>query len=146
MKNQIIKDQFNKQAELFANWSVSKNLEYLEAYVNFCSIQPGDRVLDVACGPGDLAIFLADKVSKVQGIDISDKEVEIANGLVNKFGLKNIRFDCADVEKLPNDNNSFSVVLCKSAFHHFRNPDVVFKEMKRCCEKSGKISIQDIVA
>ncbi len=146
MSNQIIKDQFNKQAENFANWWIGKNTEYLQRYFDFCNIQPNDNVLDVACGPGEFTIYIANRVRRVQGIDISDKEIEIANKLLKEFGLTNIEFDCDDVEKLPYSDSSFSVVLCKSAFHHFLNPDLIFNEMIRCCEVGGKISIQDIVA
>jgi len=142
MQNQIIKEQFNRQAENFANWAIGKNIEYLDAYFNFCGIQPTDRLLDVACGPGEFTIFIAKRISEARGVDISDREIEIANGLIKAFGLGNIGFDCSDVEHLPYNDNSFSVVVCKSAFHHFTNPDKVFKEMIRCCENSGKVSIQ----
>jgi ubiquinone/menaquinone biosynthesis C-methylase UbiE len=145
MQNQIVKEQFNKQAEKFANWSVGKNTDYLNAYFDFCNIQPTDRLLDVACGPGEFTIFIAKRIKEARGVDISDKEIEIANGLINDFGLNNVGFDCSDVEHLPYNNDSYSIVVCKSAFHHFTNPDCVFKEMIRCCVKNGKISIQDIV-
>lgn len=146
MENQVIKDQFNKQADKFANWSVGKNVEYLNAYFDFCGIQPSDKLLDVACGPGEFTIFIAKKISEARGVDISEREIEIANDLTKEFGLSNVGFDCSDVENLPYNDNTFSVVVCKSAFHHFLKPDKVFKEMIRCCENKGKISIQDIVA
>jgi len=146
MQNEIIKEQFNKQADNFANWWIGKNVEYLQAYYDFCDIQSNDMVLDVACGPGEFTIFIARRVLKAQGIDISDKEIDIANRLISRFGLDNIAFDCDDVEKLPYANNSYSVVVCKSAFHHFADPELIFKEMIRCCKNKGKISIQDIVA
>jgi ubiquinone/menaquinone biosynthesis C-methylase UbiE len=146
MQNQIVKEQFNKQAENFANWSVGRNVDYLNAYFDFCGIQPTDNILDVACGPGEFTIFIAKRISEARGVDISDREIELARGLIKKFGLENVGFDCSDVEHLPYGDLSYSIVVCKSAFHHFTNPDKVFKEMIRCCGKNGKISIQDIVA
>ncbi len=146
MGNQIVKEQFNKQAENFANWSVSKHEKYLEAYVEFCDIKETDSVLDVACGPGDFINYVAKRVFKAQGVDISDKEIEIATKRSKEFGFKNTGFDCHDVESLPYKNNSYSIVLCKSAFHHFVNHDKVFREMIRCCNKGGLVSIQDIRA
>jgi ubiquinone/menaquinone biosynthesis C-methylase UbiE len=146
MQNRIVKEQFNKQAEKFANWSIGKNIQYLNAYFDFCEIRSDDKVLDVACGPGDFTIFMAKRVMGVQGVDISDKEIDIASTLAHELGLCNIGFDCFDVENLPYKNGSYSVVVCKSAFHHFTSPELILKEMKRCCETGGKISIQDIVA
>lgn len=145
MSNRIIKDQFNKQAENFASWWIGRNTEYLQAYFGFCGIQSTDSVLDVACGPGEFTLFMAKRVKQAYGIDISDREIEIANSLKKEFGLENLRFDCADVENLPCTDNSYSVVVCKSAFHHFIKPGIIFREMIRCCEPGGKISIQDIV-
>ncbi|MFO7657114.1 MAG: class I SAM-dependent methyltransferase [Bacteroidales bacterium] len=144
MINQLVKEQFNKQAEKFANWSIGKNVEYLNGYFDFCDIKSSDKLLDIACGPGEFTIFIAKRIKQARGIDISDKEIEIANNLIQEFRLENIGFDCDDVENLPYKDNTFSVVVCKSAFHHFTRPDKVFKEMIRCCEKGGLISIQDI--
>lgn len=146
MVNQVIKEQFNKQAENFANWSVSKNEEYLEAYINFCGIKETDIVLDVACGPGDFVNYIAKDVFKAQGVDISDKEIEIAKKRSEEFGFVNTGFDCHDVESLPYIDNSYSLVVCKSAFHHFVQHDKIFREMIRCCKDGGQISIQDIRA
>lgn len=146
MPNQIVKEQFNKQARKFADWWIGKNTEYLQAYFGFCGIHPNDKVLDVACGPGEFTLFIAKQVKHAHGIDISDKEIEIARKLQKEFGLDNLRFDCTDVEHMPCKDNSYSVVVCKSAFHHFIKPGVIFREMIRCCEPGGKISIQDIVA
>ena len=145
MNKHLIKSQFNKQAENFANWSVGKNIEYLKAYSDFCEVTNHDKLLDVACGPGDFTIYVGQRVHEAYGVDISDKEIEIANSQINELGIENIQFDCSDVESLPYQDNSFSLVTCKSAFHHFSNPDNVFSEMIRCCKSEGRISIQDIV-
>ncbi|MBN1998519.1 class I SAM-dependent methyltransferase [candidate division KSB1 bacterium] len=130
MSNHIVKRQFNRQAEKFANWSVGENIEFMNAYFEFCEIQPHDRLLDVACGPGEFTIFIAKMISVARGVDISDREIEIANGFIKEFGLDNIGFDCTDVEVLAYDNNSYSIVVCKSAFHHFRQTEVIFNEMR----------------
>lgn len=53
MTTQIAREQFNRQADKFANWSIGKNVEYLNGYYDFCGIKPTDRLLDVACGPGE---------------------------------------------------------------------------------------------
>lgn len=100
----------------------------------------------MACGPGAFSIYISKKVNETRGVDISDKEIYLAIKSAIEFGLENVNFDCADVESLPYSNNCFSVVVCKSAFHHFINADIVLKEMKRCCLPGGKICMQDIVA
>lgn len=141
---EINRKQFNRQALNFSNWSSTKNLEYLELLLKFIGLSKKDKLLDVACGSGDFVIYASKAINYATGIDISDKLVKIANDQVRKLGLKNIVFMHGNVEKLPFKDNSFSVVISKSAFHHFRNYKKVFDEMFRCCKPGGLICIDDI--
>jgi ubiquinone/menaquinone biosynthesis C-methylase UbiE len=142
----LVKKQFNVQAENFNDWPVTKNREYMQRYADFIDLSKTDTVLDVACGTGDFAIFLAGRTARVQGIDISDGMIQIAEKQVRNDHLNNIDFICHDVEHLPCETDSFSVVVCKSAFHHMKNFAGVFTEMIRCCHPRGRLTIQDIAA
>ncbi|MBN1761511.1 MAG: class I SAM-dependent methyltransferase [Methanomicrobia archaeon] len=142
----IVKDQFDKQAEKFSNWSITKNLEYQQRYFEFCGMVPEDTLLDVACGSGEFSIFCAKRIKYVCGVDLSEKMIELAEAQVVATKLNNIHFTCNDVENIPVEDDTFSIVVCKSAFHHFLNYETVFSEMIRGCKRDGRISIQDIVS
>jgi ubiquinone/menaquinone biosynthesis C-methylase UbiE len=144
--HEIVKRQFNKQAQNFSNWSVTKNIEYQKAYFDFCELSSQDTLLDFACGTGEFSIFAASKVKNVHGIDISKGMIEIAKGQATKENINNISLLCHPVEQTPFEDESFSIVICRSAFHHFEEYNKIFDEMTRCCQKGGRISIQDIVA
>ena len=144
--HEIVKRQFDQQAANFSNWSVTKNVEYQKAYFDFCEISSQDTLLDFACGTGEYAIFAAPKVKYVHGVDISTGMIAIALKQANKKNINNINFLCHPVEQVPFKNKSFSIVICRSAFHHFEEYDKIFDEMTRCCRNGGRISIQDIVA
>jgi len=144
--HEIVKSQFDKQAQNFSKWSVTKNLEYQKAYFDFCELSPQDTLLDFACGTGEYGIFAAQKIKSVHGVDISKGMIEVAEKQAAKERIQNIEFLCCPVEKTPFESESFSIVICRSAFHHFEKYDTIFNEMKRCCQKGGRISIQDIVA
>lgn len=144
--HEIVKRQFDSQALNFSNWSVTQNTEYQKAYFDFCEISPWDTVLDFACGTGEYAIFAAPKVKYVQGVDISRGMIEIAQQQAEKKNLKNIGFLCSPVEQTLFEDGGFSVVMCRSAFHHFHDYTGIFDEMIRCCRPGGRISIQDIIA
>lgn len=145
-RNERVRDQFNLQASRFANWSVTRNREYMERYFEFCGLTPEDRLLDVACGPGEFTRFCARRISWVVGVDISDHLMEMASEKARLESLENISFHCLDVERIPFEGNQFSFVLCKSAFHHFERPLKVMREMVRLTRLGGRISTQDIVA
>jgi len=144
--HEIVKRQFDQQAQKFSDWSVTKNIEYQKAYFDFCGISAQDTILDFACGTGEYAIFAARKAKYVHGVDISQGMIEIAQRQAAQANVQNISFLCHPVEKTPFENGSFSFVFCRSAFHHFQDYEGIFDEMIRCCHRGGRISIQDIVA
>lgn len=140
------KEQFNKQAYVFSQWSGTKNIDHMEFLRNFIGMSATDTLLDVACGSGDFTIFASRTVEAVTGIDISEQQIGIANRQSKKLGTNNTSFMCSNVEKLPFDNNAFSVVVSKSSFHHFRQHEQVMNEMFRCCKPGGQICIDDITS
>lgn len=145
-KKNIIRQQFNLQADKFSNWAITRNIEYMERYYEFCEIVKDDTLLDVACGTGEYAIFCAQKIKDVCGVDLSSKMIEVAKKNAGEIKLENISFIAQDVFELPFESGRFSIVNSKSAFHHFNDYKRIIGEMKRCCENGGKISVQDIIA
>jgi ubiquinone/menaquinone biosynthesis C-methylase UbiE len=141
-----VKKQFNLQAQNFSNWSVTKNERYMQAYFEFTGFEKGDELLDVACGTGEFSVFCARRIKGVHGIDISEGMIELAKKQARSNGLANITVACHDVECIPCASNSFSVVACRSAFHHMENYPQVFKEMLRCCRPNGRLAVQDIMS
>jgi len=145
-KKKTIKQQFDLQADKFSNWAVTRNTEYMKQYSEFCGIIEKDTLLDVACGTGEYAIYCAQKIKNVCGVDLSSKMIEVASKNADDLQLKNISFKVQDVLKLPFESNQFSIVNCKSALHHFEDYTKNISEMKRCCKTGGRISVQDIIA
>jgi ubiquinone/menaquinone biosynthesis C-methylase UbiE len=143
---EIVKRQFDIQAQNFSNWSVTKNETYMQAYFEFIDLRKVDELLDVACGTGEFSVFCARRIKRVRGIDISEGMIKLAHKLAQNSDLANVAFECHDVEHIPCADNSFSVVQCRSAFHHMKNYPTVFKEMMRCCEPNGRVAVQDIMA
>lgn len=145
-KKKTIRQQFDLQADKFSSWSVTRNLEYMQQYAEFCGVIEKDTLLDVACGTGEYAIYCAQKIKKVRGIDLSNRMIEVARKKANDMQLENISFEVQDVSELPFESNQFSIVNCKSAFHHFDDYANNISEMRRCCTIGGRISVQDIIA
>jgi ubiquinone/menaquinone biosynthesis C-methylase UbiE len=145
-QSEKVRQQFNRQAQAFGDWAVTRNVAYLEAIADFVGLGSGDSLLDVATGTGEFALFVAPRVRAVVGIDVSDKMIEIAVKQARSRGIANAEFRVADVAHLPVADNAHDVVFCKSAFHHFGQPEAVFRDMVRCCKPGGRLGICDIVA
>jgi SAM-dependent methyltransferase len=93
----------------------------LEEFWGFCArntverlrLQPGDRVLDVACGPGPATLRAAERVrpdGRVIGVDISEEMLAIARQHAGERGLDNVTFTRGDMDSLPYEDESFDAV------------------------------------
>jgi len=142
----LILDQFTKQAVPFAAAAGIKDEEALKLVVDFTGAGPNDTVLDVACGPGLVVCAFAQVARHATGIDLTPAMIERARTLQQEKGLTNITWQVGDVLPLPYPNASFSIVTSRFAFHHFPDPQGVLMEMKRVCTLGGKVVVIDVTA
>ena len=101
-------------------------------------IAPGERVLDVACGAGQLALPAARVGAAVTGVDIASNLIEQAQSRAQAAGLP-IRFDEADAEDLPYDDAAFDVVFSLIGAMFAPRPRQVAAELVRVCRPGGRI-------
>jgi ubiquinone/menaquinone biosynthesis C-methylase UbiE len=111
-----------------------------EAFVERLNIEPGMKVLDVACGSGNLAIVAAQKGADVTGIDIADNLINAAQRRAADARL-DIRFDVGDAEAMPYDDNTFDVVMTMFGAMFAPRPDVTASELLRVCKPGGTIAM-----
>lgn len=142
--NDVIVDQFSKQAEPFARMPAHSDEDALRLCLDLAEVDQRDRVLDVACGPGILACAMAERVRHVSGIDLTPAMIEQARLRQAQKGLSNLSWYKGDGRRLPFDDGAFSLVTCRYAFHHFEGPVAMLAEMKRVCAKDGRILIIDV--
>jgi ubiquinone/menaquinone biosynthesis C-methylase UbiE len=84
------------------------------------AIAPGERVLDLATGTGEVALRAAGRGAEVTGIDVAEPMLEKARRRADEAGVP-VTFDRGDVEYLPYDDGSFDVVV--SSFGLIFAPD-----------------------
>jgi SAM-dependent methyltransferase len=101
-------------------------------------IVPGERVLDVACGAGQLALPAARAGAEVTGVDIASNLVAQAQARAQAEGLS-IRFEEADAEELPYDDASFDLVFSLIGAMFAPQPERVAAELVRVCRPGGRI-------
>jgi ubiquinone/menaquinone biosynthesis C-methylase UbiE len=104
----------------------------------------GARVLEVAPGPGFLAIEMA-RLGRLQvtGLDISRTFVEIATENARQTGVT-VVFRQGDVAHMPFEAGSFDLVVCQAAFKNFTLPRSALLEMHRVLRAGGTAVIQDM--
>ena len=104
----------------------------------------GTRVLEVAPGPGYLAIEMARLGTfHVTGLDISHTFVEIASDNARRAGVA-VEFRQGDAARMPFESESFDLVVCHAAFKNFTLPRRALAEMYRVLRAGGTAVIQDM--
>jgi len=107
-------------------------------------LKPGAAALEVAPGPGYLAIELAKLGDfKVTGLDISHSFVRIASENARKAGLS-IDFRQGNASQLPFEEGSFDAIVCRAAFKNFTDPVGALREMHRVLRPGGVASVFDL--
>ena len=120
---------------------IAKSIETgAEEFVARLDLKPGMKVLDVACGTGNLAIPAAHAGADVTGIDIAPNLIEQANARAAAEGL-NAVFEIGDAEALPYDDASFDVVMTMFGAMFAPRPGVTADELKRVCRPGGLIAM-----
>jgi ubiquinone/menaquinone biosynthesis C-methylase UbiE len=106
-------------------------------------LEAGADVLEVAPGPGYLAIEVARLGFHVTGVDISRTFVEIASDHARRAGVT-VDFRQGDAANLPLESESFDLVVCQAAFKNFRQPVIALDEMHRVLRTGATAVIQDM--
>ena len=140
----LIQQEFTKQAEAYAAAASVADPARVARLIAALEPDPEARVLDVATGPGHIALGLAAVCREVVGIDITEAIRAIAERTARERGLTNVRFERADADNLPFADGSFDIVVCRSAFHHFPEPPRVLAEMTRVCRVGGAVAVDDM--
>ena len=104
----------------------------------------GSSVLEVAPGPGYLAIELARLGGyRVVGLDISKTFVELATENAKKAGVQ-VAFHHGNASAMPFGPGSFDLIVCRAAFKNFSEPLGAIEEMYRVLKPGGKAFILDL--
>jgi ubiquinone/menaquinone biosynthesis C-methylase UbiE len=108
--------------------------------VGALAVEPGTRLLDVACGTGGVALRAARAGADVTGIDISADQLAKARRAAEEEGLT-IGFDEGDCQELPYRDAEFDTVA--SAFGAIFAPDHerTAAELARVCRRGGRLAL-----
>lgn len=103
-------------------------------------IRSGARVLDVACGTGNLAIPAARVGAAVAGIDIAPNLLDQARSRANREEV-NVDFQEGDAEALPYQTGAFDLVVSMFGAMFAPRPDIVTRELLRVCRAGGQVAM-----
>ena len=119
-----------------ANYAVQAGVEF----IGRTQIKPGARLLDVACGTGNVSLPAARAGATVTGVDIAPNLLEQARKRAAAEHL-NIRFDEGDAEALPYADAEFDLVVTMFGAMFAPRPEQTAAELIRVCRPGGLIAM-----
>ena len=114
-----------------------------ELYTSFLNIKPGQKVVDIGCGPGDFTRQLArlsNQKSTILGIDSNEKSIRAATTDTKKARLSQcVSYELGDVYKIPLEDGYADLTCCRTLLMHLTEPLKAVKEMARVTRTGGSV-------
>ncbi len=120
--------------------------EATQKLLEMCDLEATSRVLDVGCGGGNTACFIAEQYgSSVRGIDISEVMIDKSKERARRQGLEDkVEFRVADAAELPFEDDSFDVVIVESVLTPIPgDKSKALGEMVRVARAGGRIGANE---
>ena len=140
-----VQQQFGKSAESYVNSAIHKEGKDLHTLVSLANITGIEELLDIATGGGHTANAFAPLVKKVTALDLTQEMIEAAEKFIKGNGHKSVEFILGDAEQLPFHNETFDIVSCRIAPHHFPNVSKFIEEAYRVLKPNGQFLLDDNV-
>ena len=146
-----------RRAHIHAMWSAvapawAQHADYVDhttagitkALLELSVPQPGECVLEVACGPGGLGMAAAAMVGPTGHVVLSDvavEMVELAGRRVAEAGLTNVRARVRDIEAIDEADGAFDIVLCREGLMFALDPAQAAREIHRVIRPDGRVAL-----
>lgn len=140
-----VQAQFGGSADAYVQSAGHAGGDDLDRLVHWGRQRGAARVLDVASGGGHTAFAFAAFTPTVVATDLTLPMLAAARKFIMSQGVAGVHFLAADAEVLPFRDESFGVVTCRIAAHHFPELLPVIRQVARVLRRGGSFLVEDIL-
>ena len=156
MKNKelpFIKEMFDKIAPKYdflnRTLSMHRDVYWRKETVSSLNLseKKSSKLLDVACGTGDVAIEAVKQLGKsvsVTGLDFSENMLILGNGKIKKANIDNISFMAGNALSLPFEDNYFDALTIAFGIRNIADRKGALQEFLRCLKKEGTLGVLEL--
>ncbi len=143
-----VQEQFGSFAQNYVNSPIHSSSYSLERLLELVDVRPGQRALDVATGGGHVALGLAKQDARVVATDLTPKMLAAARPYIDEHAGEDraVNYGQADALAIPFGDNSFDLLTCRIAPHHFPDVAQFVKEAARVVRPGGVVAVVDQIA
>lgn len=130
--------------EQHAGYVDARGARVTEAMLERTTPQPGDRVLELACGPGGVGLTAAERVGPTGVVVLSDLVPEmtrIAASRAQAMGVTNVIIRELDLRQIDEPDASYDIVLCREALMLVPDPARAAAEIRRVLRPGGRTAV-----
>ncbi|KIL52011.1 class I SAM-dependent methyltransferase [Jeotgalibacillus soli] len=144
LKKDQVKSVFSKNADAYVKSTTHSQGNDLEQMISWIQPEPNWAALDLATGGGHVAKLLAPDMGIVFATDLTKDMLQNTASYLKHF--PNIHYVVADAEDIPFIDDTFDVIACRIAAHHFPHPERFIQEVNRVLKPGGKFLFIDNIA
>jgi SAM-dependent methyltransferase len=122
----------------------ARGAQSAERMLELAQVGPGDRVLELACGPGGLGLAAAERVGpggEVVLSDVAEEMTAIAAARAAGLDLGNVAARRLDLERIDEPDASYDVVLCREGLMFALEPGRAVAEIRRVLRPGGRVAV-----
>jgi SAM-dependent methyltransferase len=127
-----------------ADYADTRGAQSAHRMLELADVRPGDRVLELACGPGGLGLAAAERVGRAGEVvltDVAGEMTAIAAARAAERGLPNVSARVLDLERIDEPDGSYDVVLCREGLMFAVDPAAASAAIARVLRPGGRVAL-----
>jgi SAM-dependent methyltransferase len=137
-------DAFALKRERHREWTSTVALPVTSWLIGAVAVQPGETVLELAAGAGDVGFAILEQLRqeiRLISSDVSPAVVEVARRAAAERGLNGIEFHVLDAQDLDMPSASVDAVICRWAYMLMEDPAAALRETARVLRPGGRLAL-----